>query len=145
MWKKREKHHIQLKVFFQHYWTNRPTVGTLGPVHKVLLITSWQWESLESRRVCDQADLIMIIGIHQLQITLMERDFSDQEHIFDCRSKFTFSFFFFFFMGRVIMQHSGCVPNRPESECAFSSAFGSDIHRRKRRVTALTSISPASE
>lgn len=82
----------------------------------------------------------MIIGIHQLQITLMERDFSDQEHIFDRRSKFTF-----FFMGQVIMQHSGCVPNRPESECAFSSAFGNDIHRRKRRVPALTSISPASE
>lgn len=54
-------------------------------------------ESLESRRVWDRADLIMIIGIHQLQITLMERDFSDQEHIFDCRSKFTFSFFFFFY------------------------------------------------
>lgn len=53
-------------------------------------------------------------------------------------------FFFSFFMG-VIMQDSGYVPNRPESECAFSSAFGSDIHRRERSVTALTSISPASE
>lgn len=91
---RKEKHHIQLNVFFQHYWTNRPTVGTLGPVHKVLLITSWQWESLQSRWVWDQADLIMIIGRHQLQITLMERDFSDQEHIFDCRSKFAFSLFF---------------------------------------------------
>ena len=55
------------------------------------------------------------------------------------------SLFHFFLMGRVIMQHSGCVPNRPESKCAFSFAFGSDIHRRKRRVTALTSISSASE
>lgn len=84
-----------IKVPFRRYWTNQPTAGTLGLVHKVLLIILWQWESLESHGVWDRADLIMIIGLHQLQIALMEWDFSDQEHIFDCRSKFTSLSLFF--------------------------------------------------
>lgn len=119
-----------IKVPFRRYWTNQPTAGTLGLVHKVLLIILWQWESLESHGVWDRADLIMIIGLHQLQIALMEWDFSDQEHIFDCRSKFTS---LSLFSASVIMQCSACVPNgqlrrdcRHEAECAFSFGVGSD-------------------
>lgn len=67
---------------------------------------------MESQRVWDRADLIMIIGIHQLQITLMERDFSDQEHIFDCRSKFAF-FFFFFFTGTLLRNAPVVFPTGP--------------------------------
>lgn len=59
---------------------------------------------MESQRVWDRADLIMIIGIHQLQITLMDRDFSDQEHIFDCRSKSAF-----FFLHRTLLRNDPVV------------------------------------
>lgn len=52
---------------------------------------------------------------------------------------------FFLFLQDVITQRSGCVPNRPESECALSSAFGSDIRRRERGVSAVTFIPPTSE
>lgn len=72
-----------IKVISRHYRRNRPTAGTLGRVHKVLLIIWLQFESsLESHGVRGQANLIMIIGIHQLHMPLMERDCADQEHIF---------------------------------------------------------------
>lgn len=55
----------------------------------------------------------MIIGIHQLQITLMQQDFSDQEHIFDCRSKFTFSFFNSFLWDELLCNTPVVFPTGP--------------------------------
>lgn len=63
--------------------------------------------------------------------------------IVEASSLFLFSFFFLW--DKLLCNTPVVFPTGPSSECAFSSAFGSDIHRRKRRVTALTSISPASE
>lgn len=37
---KKTKHHVGLKFLFQPEWTDQPTAGTLGLVHKVRLIIS---------------------------------------------------------------------------------------------------------